>query len=165
MLERLDFWLAIFTLGALVWFELRLGRFVGPIVRGIASVAEPAAKEIKQRTGRRLPTTVRLKSRPIRDDDGRFNGSLPAETNRNEDEDHFGVVSVIATPEDDTEMVAFRFLARLVKAGHVTETQALESACNVKAGSSKAYQEARAKLKKALEDQNKSAIVEELQSV
>jgi len=78
MLERLDFWLAIFTLGALAYFELRLGRFIGPIVRGIVSVAEPAAKEIKRRSSRQLPTTVRLKPRPVRGDRGQFNGSLPA---------------------------------------------------------------------------------------
>jgi hypothetical protein len=164
MLERLDFWLMIFTLGALAYFELRLGRFVGPIVRGVMGVARPAAEEavrqVKRRTSRRLPTTVRLKPRPIREEDGRFNGSLPAETDRNEDEDRFGAISGIAMPEDDTETVAFRFLARLVKAGHVTETQALESACGVKAGSSKAYQEARAKLKKALEELNISLVQE-----
>lgn len=80
MLERLDFWLAVFTLGALAWFELRLGRFVGPIVRGAMSVAGPAAKAATRRSGRRLPTTVRLKPRPIRSGDGRFNGSLPAVT-------------------------------------------------------------------------------------
>lgn len=78
MLERLDFWLAVFTLGALAWFELRLGRFVGPIVRSVRSIAEPAAKEVKRRASRRLPTTVRLQSRPIRGDGGRFDGSLPA---------------------------------------------------------------------------------------
>lgn len=81
MLERLDFWLAIFTLGALAYFELRLGRFIGPIVRGVVSIATPAAKEVKRRAMRQLPTTVRLKPRPIRDDRGRFDGSLPAEKN------------------------------------------------------------------------------------
>jgi hypothetical protein len=82
MLERLDFWLAVFTLGALAYFELRLGRFIGPIVRGVLNVAGPAAEEVvervKRRSSRRLPTTVRLQSRPIRSDAGRFNGSLPA---------------------------------------------------------------------------------------
>ena len=63
MLERLDVWLAIFTLGTLAYFELRLGRFVGPIVRGVISMAEPAAKEVKRRASRQLPTTVRLKPR------------------------------------------------------------------------------------------------------
>lgn len=152
MLERLDFWLAVLTLGALVWFELRLGRFVGPIVRGVMSITAPAADEIKRRTARQLPTTVRLRPRPIRGAGGRFDGSLPAETNRNEDETSFDPVSAIATPKDATETIAFHFIARLIKAGHVTETQALESACGVKAGSSKAYQEARVKLKKALEE-------------
>jgi hypothetical protein len=152
MLQRLDFWLAVVVLALFAYWELHLDRVINPLVRSIVAVAWPAAKEVAERAKRRLPTTVRLKSRPIRRDDGRFDGSLPAETNRNEDESRFGAVSVIATPEDDTETIAFRFLARLVKAGYVTETQALESACGVKAGSSKAYQEARAKLKKALED-------------
>jgi hypothetical protein len=162
MLERLDFWIAVLTLGALAWYELRLSRFVRPFLNLASDVAERGKEEVQQHRRRR---TIRLKPRPIRDDGGRFNGSLPAETDRNEDEDRFGVVSVIATPENDTEMVAFRFLARLVKAGHVTETQALESACEVKAGSSKAYQEARAKLKRAIEELNKNAVVEELQHV
>ena len=74
MLERLDVWLAIFALGALAYSELRLGRFVVPFVRGVMSVARPAAQEAK----RRLPTMARLHSRPIRGDAGRFNGSLPA---------------------------------------------------------------------------------------
>lgn len=78
MLERLDFWLAVFTIGALVYFELRLGRFVGPIVRGMMSVVRPVAVGVKRRAVRQLPTTVRLKSRPIRGDGGRFDGSLPA---------------------------------------------------------------------------------------
>lgn len=164
MFERLDFWLAIFTLLALAWFELRLGRFVGPVVRGVMGIAGPAAAHVKRRATRQLPTTVRLKPRPIRDDGGRFNGSLPAvpsKPERNEDESRFALVSGIAMQEDDTETVAFHFLARLVKAGHVTETQALESACGVRAGSSKAYQEARAKLKKAIEDQSKAAVLQE----
>ncbi len=78
MLERLDVWLAIFVLGALAYSELRLGRFVGPIVRGIVSVVRPAAQEVRRRASRQLPTNVRLRSRPIRGDAGRFNGSLPA---------------------------------------------------------------------------------------
>jgi hypothetical protein len=82
MLERLDFWLMIFTLGALAYWELRLGRFIGPIVRGVVGIAKPAAEEVvewnkRRRVTRQMPT-VRLKPRPIRDDDGRFNGSLPA---------------------------------------------------------------------------------------
>jgi len=76
MLQRLDFWLAVFTLGALAWFELRLGRFVGPIVRGAAGIV---GQEVQRRkSSRQLPTTVRLKPRPIRGVDGRFNGSLAA---------------------------------------------------------------------------------------
>ena len=86
MLERLDFWLAVFTLGALAWFELRLGRFVVPIVRGVMNLAGPAAEEAversRRRTSRHLPTTVRLKPRPIRGAAGRFDGSLPAVQNR-----------------------------------------------------------------------------------
>lgn len=78
MFERLDFWLAIFTLGALAWFELRLGRFVAPVVRGVMGVAGPAAQEVKRRATRQSPTIVRLKPRPIRGDGGRFDGSLPA---------------------------------------------------------------------------------------
>lgn len=85
MLERLDFWLAVFTLGALAYFELRLGRFVGPIVRGVMSVAGPAAEQVAEQVKRQLPTTVRLKPRPVRGDYGRFDGSLPAVPNRSDD--------------------------------------------------------------------------------
>jgi hypothetical protein len=147
MLERLDFWLAIITLGALAWFELRLGRFVRPLLSLGEGLVERGREEIEERRRRRP-----MRLRPVRGAHGHFHGSLPAEIERNENEDHFGDVSGIAEPKDDTEIIAFHFLARLVKSGHVTETQALESACGVKAGSSKAYQEARSKLKKALEE-------------
>lgn len=64
-------------------------------------------------------------------------------------------VSGVATPQTDAETVSFRTLAKLVKAGVVTETVALESACEVKAGSSKAYMAAREKLKAALAEIDK----------
>lgn len=83
-LQRLDVWVALFTLGALAWFELRLGRFVGPIVQSLTGAATEAAEDVKRR--RKLPTTVRLKSRPVRRGDGRFNGSLPAVTSAGNDE-------------------------------------------------------------------------------
>jgi hypothetical protein len=153
MLQRLDVWLAILTLGALAYWELHLDRLIVPIVRGVLDMAGPAVSEVKRRA--RAPAVMRLRPRTLRDDRGRFDGSLPAgapKPERNEDEDRFGAVSGVAMPKDDAEMIAFHFLARLVHAGHVTETQALESACGVKAGSSKAYQEARVKLKKALDE-------------
>lgn len=59
-------------------------------------------------------------------------------------------ISVIAAPENDIEMIAFRALAKLVRAGDVTETTALEHAFDVNAGSSKAYKAAQKKLKIAL---------------
>jgi hypothetical protein len=58
-------------------------------------------------------------------------------------------VSGIATPNDDPEMVAFRVLAKLIAARLVTETAALETAFDVRAGSSKAYKTVQAKLKAA----------------
>jgi len=61
-------------------------------------------------------------------------------------------VSVIATPESDAEMIAFRALAKLIRAGAVNETVAIETAFDVHAGSSKAYKAAQAKMKKALAD-------------
>lgn len=61
-------------------------------------------------------------------------------------------VSGVPMAQKEVETVSFRTLAKLVHAGVVTETVALETACNVRAGSSKAYQEARANLKKALAD-------------
>jgi len=146
MLEHLDIWLAVITLGFLAWYELRLNRVVMPIVRFLYGAGREMASKSQQ------ARAARLRPSPLRRTNGQFNGSAPAETKRNEDEIRFDAISSIAIPKDDAETVAFRFLARLVKAGHVTETQALESACGLKAGSSKAYQEARTKLKKALED-------------
>jgi hypothetical protein len=61
-------------------------------------------------------------------------------------------VSVIAAPENDIEMIAFRALAKLVRAGKVNETVAIETVFDVKAGSSKAYKAAQSKLKQALVD-------------
>jgi hypothetical protein len=60
------------------------------------------------------------------------------------------VVSVIAAPENDIEMIAFRALAKLVRAGAVNETVAIETVFDVKAGSSKAYKAAQSNLKRAL---------------
>lgn len=61
-------------------------------------------------------------------------------------------ISVIAAPENDIEMIAFRALAKLVRAKVCTETEALEHAFDVSAGSSKAYKAVQAKLKTALAD-------------
>lgn len=58
-------------------------------------------------------------------------------------------VSSAATPESDPEMIAVRVLAKLVAVKLVTETEALENAFDVKAGSSKRYKEVQAKLKVA----------------
>lgn len=59
-------------------------------------------------------------------------------------------VSGIATPESDPEMISARTLAKLIRAGAVNETVAIETAFDVRAGSSKAYKAAQAKLKIAL---------------
>jgi len=59
-------------------------------------------------------------------------------------------ISVIAAPENDIEMIAFRALAKLIRAGAVNETVAIETAFDVHAGSSKAYKAAQAKMKRAL---------------
>lgn len=61
-------------------------------------------------------------------------------------------VSVVAIENDSMEMIAFLVLAKLIRARDITETVALEHAFDVKAGSSKAYKAAQAKLKRALED-------------
>lgn len=82
MLERLDFWLAIFTLGALAWYELRLGRFVRPLFDLGADVVERSKTEIEARRRRR---PMRLKPRPIRGERGRFDGSLPALESRSDE--------------------------------------------------------------------------------
>jgi hypothetical protein len=59
-------------------------------------------------------------------------------------------VSPIATLDSDTEMIVFRAIAKLVRAGVITETLAIEHAFDVKAGSSKAYKACHANLKRAL---------------
>jgi hypothetical protein len=71
MLERLDVWLAILTLGALAWYELRLGRFFRPLLDLGADVVDRGREELETRRARR-------RSRPLRDERGQFNGSLPA---------------------------------------------------------------------------------------
>lgn len=81
MLERLDFWIAVLTLGALAWYELRLSRFVRPFLDFTTDVAERGKEEIQERRRRR---TIRLTPRPIRGNAGRFEGSLPAVQNRSE---------------------------------------------------------------------------------
>lgn len=59
-------------------------------------------------------------------------------------------VSPTAIDNNDPEMIAFRAIAKLVYAGVVTETVAIERAFDVRAGSSKAYKAAQSKLKSAL---------------
>jgi hypothetical protein len=59
-------------------------------------------------------------------------------------------VSSIAAPENDIEMIAFRALAKLVRAGVVGETVAIETAFDVKAGNGKNYKAAQSNLKRAL---------------
>lgn len=59
-------------------------------------------------------------------------------------------ISVIAAPENDIEMIAFRALAKLVRAGVVGETVAIETAFDVKAGNGKNYKAAQLNLKRAL---------------
>lgn len=59
-------------------------------------------------------------------------------------------ISPIATLDSDTEMIAFRAIAKLVRAGVITETLAIEHTFDVKAGSSKAYKVCHANLKRAL---------------
>jgi hypothetical protein len=59
-------------------------------------------------------------------------------------------ISPIATLDSDNEMIAFRAIAKLVRAGLITETLAIEHTFDVKAGSSKAYKTCHANLKRAL---------------
>lgn len=58
-------------------------------------------------------------------------------------------VSPIATPDSDPEMIAIRVLAKLVKAGCIGQTVALENAFDVKSGNSKAYTRVQEKFKTA----------------
>jgi len=95
--------------------------------------------------------TPRKQRRPIKRRPGRSAArSSNAETPAKQAEVVSNVVSVIAARENDTEMIAFRALAKLVRAGDVTETTALEHAFDVKAGSSRAYKAVQSKLKIAL---------------
>ncbi len=58
-------------------------------------------------------------------------------------------ISGISLQENDAEMVAFLAIAKLIQANMITETAALQTVFNVKPGSSRAYQDARTKLKQA----------------
>jgi hypothetical protein len=150
-MNDLGFWMAMFTLGALAYFETPLGRLIRAGARALWATVRPVEEEDEPEPERRPRRRLF-----IRRANGQLAGSLPSRSyadrnDRNGDEDHFSAVSGIATPHANAETIAFLYLARLIAAGHVTETQALEAACEVKAGSSKAYQDARAKLKRALE--------------
>lgn len=56
-------------------------------------------------------------------------------------------VSGVATSQEDPETIALRTIAKLVAEDLLTETKALETVFNVKAGSSKEYKRVHAKLK------------------
>ncbi len=58
-------------------------------------------------------------------------------------------VSASTIAENDAEMLAFLAIAKLIQANMITETAALQTVFNVKPGSSRAYQDARTKLKQA----------------
>ncbi len=58
-----------------------------------------------------------------------------------------GKVSGTALPDNDAEMVALRALVKLINAGLITETAALQTVFGVKAGSSKDYKRVQEKLK------------------
>ena len=123
LVDHLDFWLAIITLGALAYYVL--GDLIRPIVRPIASLLAAA--------GRLAPAPT----------------VPPAERDPQPDEDISPGVSGTTTPQTDDEMIAIRALVKLVDAGLVTETAALTTVFGVKAGSSKRYKEVQAKLKVA----------------
>jgi hypothetical protein len=73
----------------------------------------------------------------------------PAETKPKQVESVSAPVSPIAITDNDAEMVAYIAIATLIEAQLITETAALTTVFNVRPGSSKAYQESRAKLKHA----------------
>lgn len=56
-------------------------------------------------------------------------------------------ISSIAVPNGDPEMIALRTIAKLTAANLVTETRALETVFDVKAGNGKRYKDVQAKLK------------------
>ena len=58
-------------------------------------------------------------------------------------------VSSVATPNTDAEMIAAETIARLVAAKLVTETRAIETVFNVRAGKGKDYTRVHAKFKTA----------------
>jgi len=145
LLNHLDFWLMLFTFGAMGYFLLWKDH-IQPFVRSLF----PPSESGQRSKVRSLP--LHRRPIPLQRPDGKLAGSVSAaETERNETETHFDAVSGVATPNNDAETVSFRVLAKLIQAKHVTETEALETVFGVKAGSSKAYQEARAKLKRAIE--------------
>lgn len=131
--QRLDVWFALAALGFgfyyLVWKDK-----IQPLIRSLFPPASPPP-------ARRRGFKARMKHRP----------AIEMPRNRNEIISPVSVpVSGITTPNDTTETISFRQIAHLVRNGVVTETQLLEHVFGVKAGSSKAYQEKRTKLKAAL---------------
>ena len=66
-------------------------------------------------------------------------------------------VSGIAVPDNDAEMIAIRTVAKLINAGMITETAALETVFAVRAGSSRRYRAVQAKLKLAQAEQESAS--------
>lgn len=127
-------WLAIgvilATIGsgvALVWYRDLI------FTTGAAAPRRPRRSTTRRPTAR--PSAPRQVETPAK----------PAEVVSN-------AISVIAAPDNDIEMIAFRALAKLIRAGAVNETIAIETVFDVKAGSSKAYKACHANLKRALDD-------------
>jgi hypothetical protein len=125
---------------------------IGVILATIGSaVALVWYRDLIFTTGAAAPRRPR-RSTPRRPAAARPRAPRQAETPAKPAEVVSTAISVIAAPENDIEMIAFRALAKLIRAGAVNETVAIETVFDVKAGSSKAYKTAQSNLKKALND-------------
>lgn len=72
MTADLGFWMAMFTLGALAYFETPLGRLIRAGARLLWSAIEPSREEVEQVSERRPRTLI-----PIRRANGQLAGSVP----------------------------------------------------------------------------------------
>lgn len=121
IVNRLDFWLAVFTFAALFWYMG--GDRLRPIVAPLVQLVRAAAGAAAQRT-----EIIAEKAEIVSE-----------------------AVSGIATPEIDYEMIAIEAIAKLIAADLIKETAALTTVFSVKPGSSKDYKRVQSKLREAMQ--------------
>lgn len=121
------------TIGAMIWIGLHR-HIIYPERFGPGRAAPAQRRPLQWRPGRAMPAHRRR-------------SPAPTETKPKPAATISRGISGVAMLENDAEMIALLAIAKLIAAGLVTETGALQTVFAVRAGSSRRYREVHDKLK------------------